>query len=213
MSGWVDEWMSWWVFEWMSGWVGGCLSEWVIRTDRERLSRIATWTSPWYLYRQQYGQREHEHPHRRTENTPVHIITLRHRLSLCLNKTRFLIKGRRSIKVTKVDFWLRIFPYKSAYLFIKLAIFINVIPSTSSKYTSPVVSCTPSRNHKPRDRARFEGALQTTSWETLFRLPTCEEQLNFFNSTIRTLLDVHLPERQITRCSDHRPWVDDNFAI
>ena len=40
------------------------------------------------------------------------------------------------------------------------------IPSTSSKYTSPVVSCTPSRSHKPRDRARFEGALQTTSWET-----------------------------------------------
>ncbi len=70
------------------------------------------------------------------------------------------------------------------------------IPSTSSKYTSPVVSCTPSRSHKPRDRARFEGALHTASWETLFRLQTCEEQLNFFNSTIRTLLDVHLPELQ-----------------
>ncbi|KAK2176108.1 hypothetical protein NP493_682g00000 [Ridgeia piscesae] len=85
------------------------------------------------------------------------------------------------------------------------------ILSPSSKYTSPDVSCTPSRSHKPRDRARFEGALQTTSWETLFRLPTCEEQLNFFNSIIRTLLDVHLPERQIRRCSNDRPWVDDNF--
>ena len=48
-------------------------------------------------------------------------------------------------------------------------------------------------------------------WKTLFRLPTYEEQLNFFNSTIRTLLDVHLPERQISRCSNDRPWVDDNF--
>ena len=85
------------------------------------------------------------------------------------------------------------------------------IPSTSSKYTSPVVSCIPSRSHKPRDRDRdrFEGALQTTSWETLFCLPTCKEQLNFFNSTIRTLLDVR-PERQIRRCSNDRPCVD-NF--
>ena len=31
------------------------------------------------------------------------------------------------------------------------------------------------------------------------------------NSTIRTLLDTHLPERKIRRCSSDRPWIDDNF--
>ena len=34
---------------------------------------------------------------------------------------------------------------------------------------------------------------------------------SFFNSTIRTLLDTHLPERKIRRCSSDRPWIDDSF--
>ena len=45
----------------------------------------------------------------------------------------------------------------------------------------------------------------------LFHLPTCEQQLNVFNCSIRTLLDTHLPEREIRRCSSDRPWIDDNF--
>ena len=86
------------------------------------------------------------------------------------------------------------------------------IPSTSSSDRAPVVSSTTSRSHKPRDRAHFEAELRSTSWETLFRLLTCEEQLHFFNSTMRTLLDLHLPERQIRRCSSDRPWVNENVC-
>ena len=74
---------------------------------------------------------------------------------------------------------------------------IVCIPSTSSNYIAPVVSSTPSRSYRPRDLARFAVVLKTTSWETLFRLPISEVQLNFFNSTIKPLLDVHLPKRQI----------------
>ena len=84
-------------------------------------------------------------------------------------------------------------------------------PSTSTKYTDPVVSKTSSRSCRPDDRARFAAALHLISWETLFHLPTCEQQLQFFDSTIRTLLDTHLPERNIRRCSSDRPWIDDNF--
>ena len=74
------------------------------------------------------------------------------------------------------------------------------------KHTEPVITKTSSRSHKPSDRARFAAALSLTSRETLFHLPTCEQQLNFFNSSIRMLLDnssirilldTHLPEREI----------------
>ena len=84
-------------------------------------------------------------------------------------------------------------------------------PSTSTKYTEPVVSKTSLHSCRPDDRARFAAALNLISWETLFHLPSCEQQLQFFNSTIRTLLDMHLPERKIRRCSSDRPWIDDNF--
>ena len=63
-----------------------------------------------------------------------------------------------------------------------------------------------------------------TTWSCPFRRSTSNHLMGntfpstnlrrateFFNSTIRTLLDVHLPERQIRRCSNDRPWVDDNF--
>ena len=79
-------------------------------------------------------------------------------------------------------------------------------PSTSTKYTEPVVSKTSSRSCSPDDRARFAAALNLISWKTLFHLPSCEQQLQFFNSTITTLLDTHLPELKIRRCSSDRPW-------
>ena len=81
----------------------------------------------------------------------------------------------------------------------------------SVKYTELVITKTSSRSHKPSDRARFAATLSLTSWEMLFHLPTCEQQLNFFNFSISTLLDTHLPEREIRRCSSDRPWTDDNF--
>ena len=78
-------------------------------------------------------------------------------------------------------------------------------PSMSVKNTEPVVTKTSSRSHKPSDQARFVAAPILTLWETLLHLPTCEQQLNFFNSNIRTLLDTHLPQRDIRRCSSDRP--------
>ena len=44
-----------------------------------------------------------------------------------------------------------------------------------------------------------------------YLLPTCEERRDFFNSIIITLFDLHLRERQIRRCSNDRPSVDDYF--
>ena len=79
-------------------------------------------------------------------------------------------------------------------------------PSTSAKCTEPVVTKTSSRSHKPSDRARFSAAFSLGSRETLFHLPTCG-QLNFFNSSIRTLLDLHLPEPEIRRCSSDMPYL------
>ena len=101
--------------------------------------------------------------------------------------------------------WLVLLPVR------RLACQTTRTPSMSVKYTEPVVTKTSSRSHKPSDRARFVAALSLTSWEILFHRPTCEQQLNFFNSSIRTLLDTHLPEREIRRCSSNRPWIHDNL--
>ena len=67
-------------------------------------------------------------------------------------------------------------------------------PPAATKYTEPVVSKTFLRSCRPDDRAHFVAALHLISWETLFHLPSYEQQLQFFNSTIRTLLDTHIPE-------------------
>ena len=74
-------------------------------------------------------------------------------------------------------------------------------PSMSVKYIEPVVTKTSARSYNPSDRARFATALSLSSWEMLFYFPTCEQQLNFFNSSIRMLLDTHLPEHEIRRFS------------
>ena len=85
-------------------------------------------------------------------------------------------------------------------------------PSTSTKYTEPVVSKTSSRSCRPEGRAHFVAALHLISWEILFHLPTCEQQLQFFNhqnhSTIRTLLDMHLPERKKNQTMFQRRTLD-----
>ena len=88
-------------------------------------------------------------------------------------------------------------------------------PSTSTKYREPVFSKTSSRNCRPDERARFVAALLLISWETLFHLPSCEQQLQFFNSTIRILQDTHLSRIKTHKATglDEIPnWILHDYA-
>ena len=40
---------------------------------------------------------------------------------------------------------------------------------------------------------------------------TCQEQFDIFNLTKNSLLDTHLPLKEITKFATDKPWVTDSF--
>ena len=58
---------------------------------------------------------------------------------------------------------------------------------------------------EPNKRDLFS-AIQTVSWTPLYRLPTCSEQLEKFQTTITSAMDVHVPVRQVKLHPRDKPW-------
>ena len=67
------------------------------------------------------------------------------------------------------------------------------------------------RWQEPRERALFTEALSSIAWEPMCHLTSAAEQFAFFENTMNVLLDVYLPLRQVKRCSNDCPWVNDKF--
>ena len=45
------------------------------------------------------------------------------------------------------------------------------------------------------ERVMFASDLKEIKWEDLYRLPSCEEQLQMFTSNINELMDKHFPTK------------------
>ena len=61
------------------------------------------------------------------------------------------------------------------------------------------------------ERVMFATDLQRVKWEVLYRLPTCEDQLQYFTTTIHELIEKHFPQKTVTRHTSDKPWVTDRF--
>ena len=80
----------------------------------------------------------------------------------------------------------------------------------SDSCRAPFVDRVSYRQHEPMDKALFVEALSSVHWEPMYHLPTCKEQVSFFNNTM-TLLDTYLRITEVKRCSNDRPWINDWF--
>ena len=47
--------------------------------------------------------------------------------------------------------------------------------------------------------------------QTLYHLPTCQEQYQAFESILKTLVNMYFPLKAVKRCSNDRPWITDPF--
>ena len=60
-------------------------------------------------------------------------------------------------------------------------------------------------------KLEFGRALLGLRWEDFYRLPSCQQQYDYFENTVKQLMEVHFPRKEVTRCSSDRPWVTDSF--
>ncbi len=63
----------------------------------------------------------------------------------------------------------------------------------------------------PREKLRFATELSSIQWEPMYLLPSCDEQFNFFQTTIDELMTNCFPYKTVTRHSGDKPWVTDAF--
>ena len=63
------------------------------------------------------------------------------------------------------------------------------------------------------EKAFFDRALSAVSWETLFRLNTCEEQYAYYHTMIDCLMEICFQYKVVTRHSVVTPWVTEGFRL
>ena len=61
------------------------------------------------------------------------------------------------------------------------------------------------------ERVMFASDLKKITWEDLYHLPSCEEQLQMFTSNINELTDKHVSTKTVVRHTTDKPWVSDRF--
>ena len=76
-------------------------------------------------------------------------------------------------------------------------------PARKSKVTTKVFST--------HNKAMFARSLQQVHWEPVYLMKSCEEQYQFLECTLVSLLDFHFPSRTVTRTDSEKPWVTDGF--
>jgi len=67
------------------------------------------------------------------------------------------------------------------------------------------------RSSNSNGKAMLCQCLKRLDWRPLFNLQDCAAMVDFFYSTILSLLDYYLPIIKITKCSTDKPWVTPSF--
>ncbi len=61
------------------------------------------------------------------------------------------------------------------------------------------------------EKAFFAHDIQRVNWNPLLRLDSCQEQVDYFNTTITDLFETHFPKKEVFRHESDKPWVTDSF--
>ena len=67
------------------------------------------------------------------------------------------------------------------------------------------------RSNSSNGRNLLAHALANHDWQPLYLLDSIDAKVDYFNETVKTLLDVHLPLYCTERCINDKPWVTTEF--
>lgn len=67
------------------------------------------------------------------------------------------------------------------------------------------------RRNDSNSKAFLVDALKQVSWDDLYKLESCGEQFDHFQTTVQNLLNTHMPLQTVTRVTKHKPWVTQQF--
>ncbi len=87
---------------------------------------------------------------------------------------------------------------------------VKVTPSCYRPPTGSKVKVT-TRVMGNNEKAFFAQEIQRVNWNPLLRLESCQEQLDYFISTITGLFETHFPKKEVFRHESDKPWVTDSF--
>ena len=86
-------------------------------------------------------------------------------------------------------------------------------PRWSGKYNFGTLQTSQKRVTGPNEKAIFLMGLCRVQWEELYRLPSCDQQYNYFQTVISDLMNSCFPTRKISRHTKGKPWVTDRFKL
>jgi len=75
----------------------------------------------------------------------------------------------------------------------------------------PVLTTSQIRDQRPGNCIKLGEAIARYPWHLLYQLPTCAAQFDFYQTSLESLIDEHLPWKTVTRSSNDPPWINDNF--
>ena len=89
------------------------------------------------------------------------------------------------------------------------AVLCQPCPDYSILDNTPVTRTT--RVSGKNEKALFAGALMGTDWTPLYRLPTCQQQFEYYSRIIDDLLDTFLPVKSTVARHNDKPWITDRY--
>lgn len=94
-----------------------------------------------------------------------------------------------------------------------LGLSLHGVVKVTPKYVTPNRDecITWSRKSTETAKRNFVTELSQVNWTPLYRMELCSDQFEFFQRSLTTLLDEHLPlQKQVKRSTD-KPWVTNNY--
>ena len=67
------------------------------------------------------------------------------------------------------------------------------------------------RDQRPANRTSLGEAIVRHPWHKIYRMPTCAEQFDFYQTSMTMLINKHLPWKSVSRSSNDPPWITDSF--
>ena len=89
-------------------------------------------------------------------------------------------------------------------------VLFSPICGTSHLNTGHTLKIT-TRSTGPGEKAAFASALASVRWDDLYKMNNCNDQFQFYQSTLSALMELCFPLKVVTRHTSDKPWVTDAF--
>ncbi len=85
------------------------------------------------------------------------------------------------------------------------------LPQISDSLEPPTKTYKLVRSSGANERSMFAHDLKQVRWDELYQMEDVNKQLNFLQDTLTQLLDKHMPYRLVSRNSNDKPWITDQY--